>query len=135
MQDELSFEGRVKEVLKQSYAASNGGGDTACAIAKLKDLSAYPVTVLHLSQTGAGAQLAKLSKDHPDSELREAAKATVLAWRSTITTGQLGDYLQQRANVSIPSSSCAGLLPMFQAKQSDVYVTVFQGYVFCCTVQ
>jgi len=58
-----------------------------------------------------------------------------VAWRSTITTGQLGNYLQQRANVSIPSSSCAGLLPMFQAKQSDVYVTVFQGYVFCCTVQ
>lgn len=118
MQDELSFEGRVKEVLKQSYAASNDNGDTACAIAKLKDLSAYPVTVLHLSQTGAGAQLAKLSNDHPDIKIREAAKATVLAWRSAITTGQLGDYLQQRANVSIPSSSCAGLLPMFQARQS-----------------
>ena len=118
MQDEISFEGRVKDVLKQSYAASSDDGDTACAIVKLKDLSAYPVTVLHLSQTGAGSQLAKLSNDHPDSELREAAKATILAWRSTITTGQLGDYLQQRANVSIPSSSCAGLLPMFQARQS-----------------
>ena len=70
MQDELSFEGRVKEILKQSCAASNGGGDTACAIAKLKDLSAYPVTVLHLSQTGAGAQLVKLS--HRPSRQRVA---------------------------------------------------------------
>ena len=104
--------------MKQSYEATGDKSDTASAVAELKKLSAYPVTVLHLSRTGAGAQLGKLSRDHPDDDLREAAKDTLAAWRSTITTGQLGVYLQQRDNVSIPSSSCAGLLPMFQAKQT-----------------
>lgn len=83
---------------------------------ELNELAAYPVTVALLSQTRAGGQLAQLSRNHPNSAVQEAARSTSAAWRSTITSGQLGHYLQQRGDVSIPSSSCAGLLPMYAGK-------------------
>ena len=111
-----TFEGKVSDVLTQTYDAEGEQGDNASAIAGLKQLSGYPVTIERLSQTGAGAHLARLSKEHPDNEVKEAALATLAAWRTTINAGQLGDYLQQRGNVSIPSSSCAGLLPMFHRR-------------------
>lgn len=85
-------------------------------VAELKALASYPVTVALLSKTRAGVQLAKLSKSHPDLEVREAAMSTSAAWRTTISADQLGHYLQQRGNVSVPSSSCAGLLPMYAGK-------------------
>lgn len=105
-----TFEQKLTTALDLSYG---NGAKNQDAVNELTELASYPVTVALLSQTGAGGQLAKLSKNHPDSDVREAATATSAAWRGTITSGQLGHYLQQRGNVSIPSSSCAGLLPMY----------------------
>lgn len=106
-----TFEQKLKNALDLSYGNEAKSQE---AVTELTELAAYPVTVALLSQTGAGGQLAKLSKNHSDSEIREAATATSAAWRNTIiTSGQLGHYLQQRGNVSIPSSSCAGLIPMY----------------------
>ena len=114
-QADAAFESRVSEVLQHSYGSSDQKADTGRAIAELKRLSTYPVTIAHLSQTGAGGSLTKLSREHPDQHLREAVLATLAAWRSTImAAGQLGQYLQQRGNVSIPSSSCAGLRGVYQ---------------------
>ena len=105
-----TFEQKLKNALDLSTGSEPENQD---AVTELTELASYPVTVALLSQTGAGGQLAKLSQNHPDSEVREAATATSAAWRSTIISGQLGHYLQQRGNVSIPSSSCAGLLPVY----------------------
>ena len=114
LQADAAFEASVSEVLHYSYGSNDHNADTDRAIAELKRLSTYPVTVAHLSQTGAGGSLSKLSREHPDQQLRDAVQATLAAWRSTIMAGQLGDYLQQRGNVSIPSSSCAGLQGVYQ---------------------
>ena len=114
MQVDETLEQKLAHVLEHSYGNDSQDADFGLALNELRDLAAYPVTIALLSQTGAGALLAKLSKDHPDETIREAALAVSAAWRSTITIGsQLGHYLQQRGKVSVPSSSCAGLLPMF----------------------
>ena len=105
-----AFEQKLKNALDLSYGSEPKNQD---AVTELTELASYPVTVALLSQTAAGGQLAKLSQNHPESEVREAATATSAAWRSTIVSGQLGHYLQQRGNVSTPSCSCAGLLPMY----------------------
>ena len=108
-----SFEQKLKHILDLSCGNDPEQQDI---VTELNELASYPVTVGLLSETGAGGQLAKLSKRHPHADVREAATSTSAAWRSTVTSGQLGHYLQQRGNVSVPSSSCAGLLPMYAAK-------------------
>ena len=111
-----AFEQKLAHVLDLSNTDIVAQQNTLVTVAELNELASYPVTVALLSQTRAGIHLAKLSKTHPKPEVREAAMSTSAAWRSTISTGQLGHYLQQRGNVSVPSSSCAGLLPMYASK-------------------
>ena len=96
-----TFEQKLKNALDLSYGNEAKNQDS---VTELTELASYPVTVDLLSQTGAGGQLAKLSRNHPDSEIREAATATSTAWRSTIISGQLGHYLQQRGNVLLASA-------------------------------
>ncbi|KAL3152171.1 Transcription elongation factor A protein 2 [Trebouxia sp. C0010 RCD-2024] len=108
-----AFEHKLAHVLNLSNSDIAAQQNTLVTVAELKELASYPVTVDLLSQTRAGIHLAKLSKNHPNPEVREAATSTSSAWRTTISASQLGHYLQQRGNVSVPSSSCAGLLPMY----------------------
>ncbi|KAL3142670.1 hypothetical protein ABBQ38_002976 [Trebouxia sp. C0009 RCD-2024] len=107
------FEHKLAHVLDLSNSDIAAQQNTLITVAELNELASYPVTVDLLSQTRAGIHLAKLSKTHPNPAVREAATSTSSAWRTTISAGQLGHYLQQRGNVSVPSSSCAGLLRMY----------------------
>lgn len=72
-------------------------------------LTDFPVTVELLNETDAGEQISYLATEHTDSRVKEAAQATLKAWRASMLSTQLGSHLQNRGNVFIPSSNCAGL--------------------------
>lgn len=75
----------------------------------LHTLSDFPVTVELLNDTDAGEQISYLESEHSDQRVREAAQATLKAWRASMLNTQLGSHLQNRGNVFIPSSNCSGL--------------------------
>ena len=76
-------------------------------------LSQFPVSIELLNDTDAGEQVSSLEKEHPDQGVRDAAQSTLKAWRASVLASQLGAHLQDRGNVSIPSSSCSGLVGVY----------------------